>query len=86
MATVRAFELPGLKMWFWSLDHEPPHVHAKREGEWEVKVYFLLAPGDMFELVWADKKPPGRVLKEISRLAEEHRMALLEEWEEIHGN
>jgi len=76
----------GLKMWFWSLDHEPPHFHAKRQGEWEVKAYFLQAPGDMVELVWADKKPEGRLLKELARLAEEHRLELLEEWEEIHRN
>lgn len=86
MATVRAFGVAGLKMWFWSLDHEPPHFHAKRDGEWEVKVHFLRASGEMMELVWADKNPPRRILRQLGRLAEEHRFELLQEWEEIHGN
>ena len=86
MAVVSAFHVPGLKMWFWSYDHEPPHFHAKREGQWEVKVHFLRAPGAMIELVWADKKPQSRLLGELARLAEAFRLELLEEWEEIHGN
>ena len=44
MPLVRAFDLPGLKAWFWSCDHEPPHFHVLRSGEWEVRVYFLLEP------------------------------------------
>lgn len=86
MATVKAFHVAGLKMWFWSHDHEPPHFHAKREGEWEVKVHFLRAAGEMIELVWADRKPQSRIVRELARLAEEHRLELLEEWEETLGN
>ena len=86
MATVQAFEVPGLKMWFWSYVHEPPHLHAKREGEWEVKVHFLRASREMIELVWADKKPQSRLLKELAQLAAEHRLELLEEWEKTHRN
>jgi hypothetical protein len=37
----------------WSNDHEPPHFHARRAGEWEVKVHFLLEPAEMIEVVWA---------------------------------
>jgi hypothetical protein len=83
VATVRAFRVPGLKIWFWSQDHEPPHFHAKREGEWEMKVHFLRVPGEMLELVWADRRPPRRILQQLACLAEEHRLALLEQWETI---
>ena len=86
MGVVKAFQVPGLRMWFWSNDHEPPHFHAKRQGEWEVKVHFLLTPGDMIELAWADTAPPRDALKELRRLAERHRFALLVEWEQVHGN
>ncbi len=86
MSTVSSFHLPGLKLWFWSEDHEPPHIHAKRQGEWEVKVNFLLEPAMMFELVWANKKPSNRLLKDLANLAEEHRLELLEQWEQIHAN
>jgi len=86
MATVRAFQLSGLKIWFWSNDHEPPHFHVMRPGEWEVKVHFLLQPSQMIEFEWCEKKPSNKVLKEITSLAEEHRVALFQQWEEIHEN
>lgn len=86
MATVEAFEIAGLKMWFWSNDHDPPHFHAKRSGEWEVKVRFLFEPADMVEIVWSEKKPPSKTLKSLTALAEEHRAALLAQWEQIQGN
>lgn len=64
-------------MWFWSHDHEPPHFHVKRQGEWEVKVHFLLDPSEMVELVWSEKAPSKKVLKELAACAEEHRAELL---------
>lgn len=84
MATVRAFGFDGVKAWFWSNDHEPPHFHAKRRGEWEVKVHFLLDPSEMVEFVWCEKAPSKKVLKELVSCAEEHRAELLEQWEEVH--
>ena len=83
MATIRAFQLPGVTVWFWSNDHEPPHFHAKRRGEWEVKVNFLLDPSEMVEIVWSDTKLSKKTLKELKSLAEMHRVALLEQWEEL---
>lgn len=86
MATVTAFNIPGLKLWFWSLDHEPPHFHAKRRGEWEAKVYFLRQRSEMIEVEWAGKDPSSKSLKELASLAEAHRVDLLAQWEEIHHN
>jgi hypothetical protein len=86
MATVEAFEIDGLKLWFWSNDHDPPHFHAKRSGEWEVKVHFLFEPAEMIEVEWAEKKIARKVLKRLTSLAEEHRAELLAQWEEIQGN
>ena len=83
MATVRAFQIPGVTVWFWSNDHEPPHFHAKRRGEWEVKVSFLLDAKEMIEIVWSEKEPPQRALQELTSLAEQHRVALLEQWQEL---
>ena len=84
MAVVRAFQLAGVKIWFWSHDHEPPHFHAMRSGEWEVKVHFLFEPAEMIETVWAEKKPSGKMLKSLTSLAQRHRVALFEQWEELH--
>src|ERR1017187_7070431 len=39
---VEAFALDGLELWFNSSDHLPEHVHVKRRGQWEIRVYFLL--------------------------------------------
>ena len=83
MASVRAFQIPGVTVWFWSNDHEPPHFHAKRRGEWEVKVSFLLDASQMMEIVWSEKEPSTKSLNELTSLAEEHRVALLEEWQEL---
>jgi hypothetical protein len=79
MVTVAAFGVEGLKLWFWSNDHEPPHFHAKRRGEWEIKVHFLLEASDMIEVV--SGSPSRKALKEIISLAERHRLELLEQWQ-----
>ena len=47
---------------------------------------FLLEPAEMIERVWAEKKPTGGSLKELAELAQEHRVELLEQWEQIHKN
>ena len=84
MATVEAFQIYGLKIWFWSNDHEPPHFNAKRKGEWELKVSFMLDPSQMIEVEgWSKKTPPKKVLKELTSSAEKHRVDLLKQWQEI---
>ena len=81
MADVACFEIPGLKCWFWSSDHNPPHFHVKRVGEWEMKVNFLEQNEDeVFELVWGDC-PRSKVLKTIQKAVTANRDALLAEWE-----
>ena len=49
MPRVACFEIPGLSCWFWSNDHNPPHFHVKREGEWEIQVNFAEGEEAMFE-------------------------------------
>jgi hypothetical protein len=79
MAKVACFEIEGLKCWFWSNDHNPPHFHVKRNGEWEIKVNFLEGD-DMFKLKWGDW-PRSKVLKQIWNAVTANRDALLAEWE-----
>ena len=83
MATVRAFQIDGLKLWFWSADHEPPHFHSKKSGEWEVKIHFQLRPDKMIEVKWAEKRPSASLLKQLCRLANKKRTVLLKEWERV---
>ncbi len=84
MATVSAFEISGLKLWFWSNDHEPPHFHAKKRGKWEIKVSFLEDPSQMIEMVFG--KPSAKEQKNIAKLAERHRLELLQQWQQIREN
>lgn len=86
MATVRAFVVAGLKLWFYSNDHEPPHFHAKRAGEWELRVYFLRDSSAMIESVWVEKRPSPRLLRTLVDLAAERRGELLAEWERVQGD
>ena len=81
MPKVKCFEIPGLYCWFWSNDHDPPHFHIKRRGEWELTVKFLESAETMFALKWGDL-PKSKVLKEIAEKTMANREALLVEWEE----
>jgi hypothetical protein len=80
IAKVACFTIPGLTCWFWSNDHDPPHFHVKREGEWELKVNFAEGDARMFELLWGDA-PKTRILREIADRVNENRIELLAEWE-----
>lgn len=46
---------------FYSNDHEPPHVHVRRKGEWEVKVKFLTCKEDFLD--YDGSKPKKITLK-----------------------
>lgn len=80
MAKVECIEFPELTCWFWSNDHDPPHFHVKREGEWELKVSFLVDEGDMFELVWGTA-PRAKVLRHLAEAVRMNRAGLLAEWQ-----
>jgi hypothetical protein len=84
MANLTCFSIAGIKLWFYSNDHEPPHFHAKRKGEWEVKIHFLQGPARMFELVWAAKKKQmSKVDRDLlQEMVEQHRFEILGEWEQ----
>ena len=82
MGRVEVFRVAGLSLWFNSQDHLPPHFHAEKSGDWEVRVHFLRARGAMVEVLWARRKPPtNRTLKRLLDLTERYRYELLQEWE-----
>lgn len=80
MSKVDCFEISGLVCWFWSNDHNPPHFHAKKEDEWEIRVKFSEGEALMFEPVWG-AEPGGKVLRQLKKAVRKHRAALLAEWE-----
>ena len=83
MARLHAFDVHGVEMWIPSGDHEPPHFHARRPGEWTAKVYIQRAKGRMIEVKHGTIRRTHRTAIEAG--VEEHRAELLEEWENCHG-
>ncbi len=83
MPKVVSLARHGLDLWFNSDDHLPPHFHAEKPGDWEVRVYFLRAAAEMFEPSWsmATGRPNKSDLKALARAVEANREALLTEWE-----
>ena len=86
MSKVKAFGISGVLLWFPSNDHNPPHFHAKRSGEWEYRIFFLLNGEVMFEEKWTKSKKgmTKHDKQEIETMVNGHRAALLLEWESIH--
>lgn len=82
MGKVEAFTIAGLDLWFWSDDHAPPHFHAKKAGEWEIRVSFLKSTEKhlAFEVTWGIG-PSGHEQKLIAGQVLAHRAELLAEWE-----
>lgn len=81
MGRVEAFQVHGCRCWIYTGDHDSPHFHAVCPDEWEVRVYFLQEPADVQEK-WVATRIPARVIRELRRLAAEHRTELLEQWDQ----
>jgi len=66
-----------------SSDHLPQHLHVKRRGEWEIRVFFLECTEGrlVFDTKWGRRGPSGAERKAILAAVLEHRVALLDEWE-----
>lgn len=78
-------QLTGVKILFYSDDHEPVHFHVIKKGEWEIKVLFRLCTADHleYEVTWTQKTagPASKDLKRLREYVQEHRISLDREWE-----
>ena len=85
VAVVSAFQISGLKLVFNSADHRPPHFHARKEGKWEIRVFFLLCTERnlCFSVKWPPnaKGPTKQERKTLLSETLDHRAELLSEWE-----
>lgn len=81
MGKLECLSFPGWEAWINSDDHDPPHFHLEKPGEWLVKVFFMRSPLE-FEYVYQAKKRglSGKERKRIAQAVEEHRAALYAEW------
>jgi hypothetical protein len=85
MAKLKCFLINGLDLWFWPNDHDPPHFHAKRKGEWELRVKFQESRENMLEIKWRRTKKTSistRDRKSLAEMVEKHRLEILKEWEQ----
>ena len=83
LGRVDVFVIAGLDLWFNSHDHGPPHFHARRPGEWEIRVYFLSSTEERldFEVRWG-REPPGAYVRTLTEHVTTGRAELLNEWEQ----
>ncbi len=85
MGKVDAFSIDGLRLWFNSLDHRPPHFHVKKPGAWEIRVFILTTQEKSLDfnikVIFGKKEPISAEQKEIAALVVAHREELLQEWE-----
>jgi hypothetical protein len=82
MGRISCFGLEGIQCWFNSQEHKPPHFHAKRRGEWEVRVHFLKSRTEMVEVKWQNERISRQDRKNLCDKAKTYRPELLKEWEE----
>ena len=73
----------GLGVWFNSSGHRPPHVHARREGEWGLRVFFLMCTETHMDVSvkWIDRKRgvSRKQLEALQEGAESFLVGLLED-------
>ncbi|MCK5799958.1 MAG: DUF4160 domain-containing protein [Deltaproteobacteria bacterium] len=84
MGHVKSIFVEGLDLWFNSSDHLPPHIHARKAGHWEVRIFILQTTSEA--LAHDPKWPPNvvlpaRVAKALRQEIVKNRAALLAEWE-----
>ena len=87
MPKVACLAVAGVELWFNSNDHLPPHFHAEKSGEWEVRVFFLRGEDEMVEVVYSvrRRRPSKADLRELVDNVANHRADLLSEWETVVG-
>ena len=84
MTRVKAISFPGIRAWFYSNDHIPPHFHIQKAGEWEAKVEFLSDVGDMFKFEPWSTVPSSRLVRRMEKIVALRRESILDEWSKIH--
>ncbi len=85
MPKVAAFEINGLELRFYSFDHNPPHFHVIKPGDWEIVVNILSTTEDTLDgrVRWSKRsgQPSAAVQRQIAQRVAGSRQQLLEEWE-----
>jgi len=79
----KIFEYLGILMFFYSNEHEPIHVHAKK-GEFESKAEFFIINGVISEIkitaIKGSKPLIGKDLKDLKVFLENYSDKIVEKW------
>ncbi len=79
----KIFEYLGILIFFYSNEHEPIHVHAKK-GEFESKAEFFIVDGIISEIKIKNIKGPkplkGKDLKDFEIFLENYADKIVEKW------
>ena len=79
----KIFEYLGILVFFYSNEHEPIHVHAKK-GEFESKAEFYIVEGEVDEIkiknITGARPLKGRDLKDFEIFLEKFADKIVEKW------
>jgi hypothetical protein len=79
----KIFEYLGMLIFFYSNEHEPIHVHAKK-GEFESKAEFNIVNGEISEIkimkISGAKPLKGKNLKDFEIFLENYADKIVEKW------
>lgn len=79
----KIFEYLGILIFFYSNEHEPIHVHAKK-GEYESKAEFYIINGDISEIkitnISGVRPLKGKDLKDFEVFLEKYADKIVEKW------
>lgn len=79
----KIFEYLGILIFFYSNEHEPIHVHAKK-GEYESKAEFYIVNGEISEIritnIRGAAPLKGKELKDFENFLEAYAEKIVEKW------
>jgi hypothetical protein len=79
----KIFEYLGILIFFYSNDHEPIHVHAKK-GEFESKAEFYIVNGEINEIkitnLKGSKPLKGKDLKDFEIFLKQYADKIIDKW------
>ncbi|NHE56675.1 DUF4160 domain-containing protein [Cyclobacterium plantarum] len=79
----KIFEYLGILIFFYSNEHEPIHVHAKK-GEFESKAEFYIIDGDISQIkitnILGARPLKGKDLKDFKIFLEKFADKIVEKW------
>jgi len=79
----KIFEYLGILIFFYSNEHEPIHVHAKK-GEYESKAEFYIVNGEISEIkitnISGAQPLKGKELKDFEVFLEKYADQIVEKW------